>query len=91
MDFMNSTPYIIEPVRLVGNRRVLRISDPRAGLSLEKLLQPTEPIAVQKKALERAMDKLLKERTRNEELISRLSLSPFSSAQMLTGKTFFPI
>jgi hypothetical protein len=59
---MNSTPYIIESVRLLGNRRVLRISDPKAGLSLEKLLQPTEPIAVQKKALERAMDNLLKDK-----------------------------
>lgn len=59
---MSSKPYIIELVRLAGNRRVLRISDPIAGLSLEKILQATEPLAGQKKALERAMTHLLKDK-----------------------------
>ena len=59
---MSSTPYIIELVRLAGNRRVLRINAPIAGLSLEKVLQATEPLVGQKKALERAMNHLLKDK-----------------------------
>jgi len=58
---MSNTRYIIELLRLAGNRRVLRISDPNTGVSLEKVLQPTDPLAGQKKALERAMNHLLKD------------------------------
>lgn len=59
---MNDNPYTFELVRLLGNRRVMRITNPSAGLSLEKVLHPTEPVAPQRKLLEKAFRHLLQDK-----------------------------
>lgn len=59
---MNNDQYIFELVRLLGNRRAIRITDPRVGLSLEKLLHPTDPVAPQRKILEKAFRHLLEDK-----------------------------
>jgi len=45
---MNNDHFIFELVRLLGDRRAIRITAPSMGLSLEKVLGPTEPVAQQK-------------------------------------------
>ena len=60
--FMNNDQYTIELVRLLGNRRAIRITDASMGLSLEKILKPTEAVAPQKKLLEKAMRHLLQDK-----------------------------
>jgi hypothetical protein len=62
MGSMNNDQYIVELVRLIGNRRAMRISDPTVGLSLEKVLRPTEPVAPQRKLLEKAFRQLLEDK-----------------------------
>ena len=63
---MDSLPHKIEILRLSENRRVIRVSEQASGLCLEKVLGPSEPVAVQKKILERALVHLLK----NKELLA---------------------
>jgi hypothetical protein len=62
MGSMNNDQYIVELVRLIGNRRAMRITDPTVGLTLEKVLQPTEPVAPQRKLLENAFRHLLEDK-----------------------------
>jgi len=59
---MKSNQHTFELIRLVGGRRVIRISEPAAGLCLEKMIHPAEAIAGQRKALERALERLLKDK-----------------------------
>jgi len=41
----------IDLIRLVGGERLLRLSEPQTGLSLEKKLDPKKPVASQKEKL----------------------------------------
>ena len=59
---MNNDQFIFELVRLLGDRRAIRITAPSMGLSLEKVLEPTEPVAPQKKVLEKALKHLLQDK-----------------------------
>lgn len=59
---MINDQFTFELVRLLGKRRALRITSPSMGLSLEKMLGPTEPVAPQKKVLEKAMQHLLQDK-----------------------------
>ncbi len=59
---MNNDQFIFELVRLLGDRRAIRITAPSMGLSLEKVLGPTEPVASQKKLLQKAMQHLLQDK-----------------------------
>jgi len=41
----------IDLIKLAGGERLLRLTDPRSGLSLEKKLDPQEPVVRQKERL----------------------------------------
>ena len=41
----------VDLIKLVGGERLLRLSEPRSGLSLEKKLDPQKPVASQKEKL----------------------------------------
>jgi len=41
----------IDLIKLVGGERLLRLTEPESGLSLEKKLNPREPVASQKERL----------------------------------------
>jgi hypothetical protein len=41
----------LDLIRLVGGERLLRLTDPRSGLSLEKKLVPSEAVVRQKERL----------------------------------------
>jgi len=41
----------MELVKLKGGQRLLRLTDPKSGLSLERKLNPEQPVADQKKQL----------------------------------------
>ena len=41
----------IDLIKLVGGQRLLRLTEPESGLSLEKKLDPKKPVAGQKKKL----------------------------------------
>ena len=41
----------VELIKLVSGERLLRLSEPRSGLSLEKKLDPNQPVVRQKKQL----------------------------------------
>jgi hypothetical protein len=46
-------------VKLLNGGRLLRLTDPRSGLTLEKKLAPTEPVVRQKEKLLRALEAAL--------------------------------
>lgn len=41
----------VELIKLVGGERLLRLTEPRSGLSLEKKLDPNQPVVRQKSQL----------------------------------------
>ena len=41
----------IDLIKLVGGERLLRLTEPQSGLSLEKKLDPKQPVASQKENL----------------------------------------
>jgi hypothetical protein len=41
----------IDLVKLTGGERLLRLTEPDSGLSLEKMLDPKKPVARQKESL----------------------------------------
>jgi len=41
----------IDLIKLAGGDRLLRLSEPQSGLSLEKMLDPQEPVVGQKEKL----------------------------------------
>ena len=41
----------VELIKLVSGERLLRLTEPRSGLSLEKKLDPKQPVVRQKKQL----------------------------------------
>ena len=41
----------IDLIKLVGGERLLRLTEPRSGLALEKKLDPHKPVARQKETL----------------------------------------
>ena len=41
----------VDLIKLVGGERLLRLSEPQSGLSLEKKLDPQKPVASQKEKL----------------------------------------
>ena len=41
----------IDLIKLVGGERLLRLTEPRSGLALEKKLDPLKPVARQKEKL----------------------------------------
>ncbi len=41
----------IDLIKLVGGERLLRLTEPQSGLSLEKKLDPQKPVARQKEKL----------------------------------------
>ena len=41
----------IDLIKLVGGERLLRLTEPQSGLSLEKKLDPQKPVASQKEKL----------------------------------------
>ena len=41
----------MELVKLKGGQRLLRLTEPKSGLSLERKLNPEQPVADQKKQL----------------------------------------
>jgi hypothetical protein len=41
----------IDLIKLIGGERLLRLTDPQSGLSLEKKLDPEKPVASQKEKL----------------------------------------
>jgi hypothetical protein len=49
----------IDLVKLVGGERLLRFSEPAAGLCLEKKLDPREPVTRQKERWLRAFEGIL--------------------------------
>jgi hypothetical protein len=46
-------------IKLVSGERILRLTEPRSGLSLEQKLSPTDAIVRQKKKLLRAFEAAL--------------------------------
>ncbi len=49
----------IDLIRLVGGERLLRLTEPQSGLSLEKKLDPQKPVASQKEQLLSVFDAAL--------------------------------
>lgn len=49
----------IELVKLVGGERLLRVSEANSGLTLEKKLDPKQPVVAQKEKLLRAFEAAL--------------------------------
>lgn len=49
----------VELVKLVGGERLLRLTERRSGLSLEKKLDPNQPVVRQKKQLLSAFEAAL--------------------------------
>jgi hypothetical protein len=41
----------VELIKLINGERLLRLTEPRSGLSLEKKLDPTQPVVRQKRQL----------------------------------------
>jgi len=41
----------IDLIKLVNGERLLRLTEPRSGLALEKMLDPQKPVASQKEKL----------------------------------------
>ena len=48
---IDRTTIQIDLIKLVGGERLLRLTEPRFGLSLEKKLNPQQPVAQQKESL----------------------------------------
>jgi len=49
----------VELIKLQGGERLLRLTEPQSGLSLERKLDPTRPVIDQKKQLLSAFDAAL--------------------------------
>lgn len=49
----------IDLIKLLNGDRILRVTEPQSGLSLEKKLSPADPIVRQKKQLRQAFEAAL--------------------------------
>ena len=52
-------PFQIEWLKLADGTRLVRVSDPQTATSLERRLDPTQPVARQKEAVDRALRAVL--------------------------------
>jgi len=50
-DMIDRDKIQIELIKLISGERLLRLTEPRSGLSLEKKLDPKQPVVRQKKQL----------------------------------------